>query len=206
MGVSISLSTLFQVIYGLNEIQTGLAILSRQVGAILGVLVHSRILDRQYSRVLRQYNERVQKTHGQNNSESLMKREANYIAPDFPYFPGSSRPHMARNCAFSGSFCLYGFYMSMDVLLVDLHPGKGASISGAANLARCVCSALFTETVELGFQSVGIGWTFTIFAVILILSNALLPLLIHRGPQWRAKRLAKEDQVHVTSDNNETSA
>lgn len=86
MSVSIALSTLFQSAYGLNEIQTGLALLSRQVGAVLGVIVHSRILDRQYSRVSRQYNEPSRTDRDQDNSRMLKMREANYVAPDFPIF------------------------------------------------------------------------------------------------------------------------
>jgi hypothetical protein len=53
-------------------------------------------------------------------------------------------------------------------LLVDLFPGRGASITASNNLVRCILGAVMTVAVDPGIQGVGVGWFFTVRKLTLV--------------------------------------
>jgi cyanate permease len=73
-------------------------------------------------------------------------------------------------------------------LLVDLFPGKGASITASNNLVRCVLGALATVYIDPGISGVGIQWMFTILGLIMLIHIICIPILIKFGPKWKEER------------------
>lgn len=76
-------------------------------------------------------------------------------------------------------------------LVVDLFPGKSATITATNNLVRCLLGAVATVSIEPGIQNVGVGWIFTIIGLVCVASNVLVPVLFKYGPRWRKERIER---------------
>lgn len=60
--------------------------------------------------------------------------------------------------------------------------------------------AILSVVIEPGFQNIGTGWMFTIFTIILLLSNSSILFVLKFGPRWRTKRAqAAEEKMFNTS-------
>ncbi|CAK7221107.1 hypothetical protein SBRCBS47491_004415 [Sporothrix bragantina] len=76
------------------------------------------------------------------------------------------------------------------LLLVDMFPSNAGASSAAYNMIRCSLSAVVTAVVTPLTNAIGLGWTFTIFAGVLLAAYPFLVLLQIKGPAWRKKRAA----------------
>src|ERR1700759_4787890 len=87
----------------------------------------------------------------------------------------------------STSYCCYLALTSpsMNILLVDMYPGKPASATAANNLLRCWLGAGSTALVVPLINAVGIGWAATIAAGIWVGYTPVLLLIMKKGPRWR---------------------
>lgn len=70
-------------------------------------------------------------------------------------------------------------------LNVDLHPGETGLASVAASLTRCLAGALGVGVLQPMLDSVGAGWTFTIFGLMSASSVPMLLAMRSWGPSWR---------------------
>lgn len=84
-------------------------------------------------------------------------------------------------------------------MLVDLNEDATATAAAANNLNRCLSGAAATAVVDHMFKAMGMEWTFTHLALLMV---ACLPgprVLEKLGPRWRAetagnKAEKKQDQ------------
>lgn len=70
-------------------------------------------------------------------------------------------------------------------LNVDLHPNETGLASVATNVTRCLAAAVAVAALQPLLDSVGVGWTFTIFGLLSSLSIPMLLVLRFWGPTWR---------------------
>ncbi|KZW01335.1 MFS general substrate transporter [Exidia glandulosa HHB12029] len=81
---------------------------------------------------------------------------------------------------------------SHQVLLMDLAPGQGASVTAANNMFRCLLSACIVAFQDPLRSAVGVGWLFVLFAGTMVMIVAPLIFVERRfGPGWRRKRAEK---------------
>ena len=116
-------------------------------------------------------------------------------------------------------------------LLVDLFLERSASITAASNLVRNAFrynkkervymtifmiifndiqflslvynSSVATAVLQPIVDSVGIGWVYTIFGIILSSCTASVPLLLKYGENWRKVRAAQEERRREKKEENE---
>ncbi|KAL1932431.1 hypothetical protein VTP01DRAFT_8109 [Rhizomucor pusillus] len=212
-AVLISMSSMFPDLYGLNQLQVGLCYLVQGFGCILGSFSAGRLLDHDYRVFARK-----------RGLDAETKKGAK-IPLDFPIYWARLRTTWIQSgviqivtiiygwmlwihahlvvpliLQFFMGFSLIGIFNGIQTLLVDLFPGKGASISASNNLARCILGAILSVVIEPGFQNIGTGWMFTIFTIILLLSNSSILFVLKFGPRWRTKRAqAAEEKMFNTS-------
>ncbi|KAF7724883.1 hypothetical protein EC973_000596 [Apophysomyces ossiformis] len=197
---------LFQSKYSLSELQVGLCFLCQGVGCVLGSIAEGKILDRDF---------RI--TAEESGIEH--KKGAGQVPLEFPIYKARLRTlwigaglmqivtliygwciqinaplAVALVLQFLAGYALTSVMTVFQTLLIDLLPGKGASITASINLSRCLLGAVATVVISPGIQGVGAGWMFTILALILIASNSLLYFLMKYGPQWRERR-AQQDAL-----------
>jgi hypothetical protein len=85
----------------------------------------------------------------------------------------------------------------LQTLLVDLHPDSPATAQAGLNLVRCALSACGLAALQLVIDSVGPGWTFTMFAGICLGTTPLLWMENKWGMEWR---LAKGGPVSIEEE------
>ena len=72
-------------------------------------------------------------------------------------------------------------------LITDLNPGQIATVQATYNLVRCVLSAAGGASLQAVIDRVGVGWCFTIYSCIGLLSIPLFMILRERGSEWRSE-------------------
>ena len=73
-------------------------------------------------------------------------------------------------------------------LLTDLNTGRTATVQASYNLIRCASSAAGIAALQAMINSVGLGWCFTIYAVMGLLCAPICMVLRQRGWEWRKKK------------------
>lgn len=64
------------------------------------------------------------------------------------------------------------------------------------NLVRCSFGALVSSVINLIIDAMGVGWTFTLLSLIVLLfAPALTLLVIHKGPDWRKARTLRSGKT-----------
>ncbi|CAO3636467.1 unnamed protein product [Mucor hiemalis] len=186
----------------LSELEIGLCFLCMGFGTILGSFIKGRWLDYDYRVV----------------SKKLKEQGLSEDPDEFPIFTARLRSLWYNLVLMVIATFIYGWMLVIDAplpvpliiqflfgisasgvmntsqtLLVDLFPGKGASITASNNLMRCILGAIATVYIDPGISGVGTGWMFTILGFVLLLNNVCLPVLIKKGPQWRRNRLERQN-------------
>ena len=190
------MSTLFQQIYGLSEIQTGLTFIGNGVGCIIGTLTTGKFLDIDYARI---------KTEFAGNQEDFPLERARLRTlwlwggleiGSVLVFGWTLQHHVHISVPIICTFVLgWASTSNMGVVstfMVDLFPKKSASATAALNLTRCLLGAGGTAAVLPIVNAIGVGWTFTLMAALILGSLGLVLLQMQKGPQWRRNRQMKE--------------
>jgi MFS family permease len=94
-------------------------------------------------------------------------------------------------------------FQVLNVLLVDIYPGKGATVTAAVNLVRCEVGAGFAAFLSPLEKGIGEGWTYTLFACLILFSIFCLMIPMAYGMKWRqqqsARRAAREENSGGTA-------
>lgn len=69
--------------------------------------------------------------------------------------------------------------------MVDIHPDKSGLASVAVSLVRCTAAAVGLSVQQILIDEIGVGWTFTLFALLCMSSIPMLLVVRIRGPKWR---------------------
>lgn len=88
-------------------------------------------------------------------------------------------------------------YQVLNVLMVDIYPGKPAVATAANNLVRCEIGAVFSAIILPLINAIGIGWAYTILALIFMAFAPMLLVIMRKGPRWRKEKKAKEDKARL---------
>lgn len=189
-------SSLFADIYNITELQIGLTFLANGFGCMLGTLTTGRLLDRDYAR--------LQSKHQGDVADFPIEQarlRTVWLWSPFQWFAVllfgwtlDKGVHIAAPIV--ASFVLAWSAMSaqsvISTYLVDIFPKKSASATAALNLARCLMGAGATASVEPTIQRIGVGWTFTLWTGLMVLSLGLIGVQMRYGAQWRRMREARE--------------
>jgi len=81
---------------------------------------------------------------------------------------------------FSGASQVFVF-VTCGTLLTELNESRSSTVQASYNLVRCALSATGIAALEAMIQGVGVGWCFTIFAVMGALCVPLVYLLKLKG-------------------------
>jgi multidrug resistance protein len=98
---------------------------------------------------------------------------------------------------------MIGYSNATSALIVDMYPKKAGAATAANNLTRCLIGAAATGAVSPMVESIGIGWTFTVFGFLLTAGSPLLLLIMKNGIMWRRKIRAKEERKRVKAEEKE---
>ncbi|OBZ84217.1 Quinidine resistance protein 2 [Choanephora cucurbitarum] len=189
--------------YGLSELEIGFCYLCMGSGTIIGGLIKGKMLDKDFRKV---NEEACLKNPDQKEVEICFYKArlsscwvSLFFSDVLPIVYGwclQKNTHLAIPLIlqFLTGVSNASLTICIQSLLIDLFPGKGASITASNNLTRCILGAIASSVIDPGIEGVGVGWMFTIIGLLVTLLNISIPVLLKFGPRWRAQRIERLKQ------------
>ncbi|OKL57155.1 hypothetical protein UA08_07637 [Talaromyces atroroseus] len=202
--VTVAITSLYQEIYDLNDLQIGLCYLPFGAGASLAAFANGKFLDFNYRRISKQLGVSVVRNRQADLRDFPIEKARLQIA--FPLILGAICLVIAFGwvldynvsvaapivITFFMGFCLTGSFNTVSTLLVDLFPTKAATATAGSNITRCLLGAGATAVIQPMLDAMGRGWCYTFIALVMLCTTPLLFVLMKRGPQWREERRLRE--------------
>lgn len=91
-------------------------------------------------------------------------------------------------------YCLIAGTQCLNVLMVDIHPGKPATATAANNVVRCLLGAAASAAILPMSAAMGTGWAYTILALLFVVSSTGPILTMKYGIQWRRAKKEKSER------------
>ncbi|KAL4249199.1 MFS transporter superfamily protein [Abortiporus biennis] len=178
--------------YGYNALQIGLVLLAYGIGSILGSVLGGRWSDRVFNRLKAQ--------NGGVSTPELRLQSTKYF---FVFLPASviaygwiceKHVHVAAICVmlFLSGFFSICIYASTLAYIVDANVGRSSSAVATNSCFRGV-SAFVAAEVAVPIQSaIGDGGLYSLWAGLMVVSEALILVVWWKGGEWRANAEARE--------------
>ena len=77
---------------------------------------------------------------------------------------------------------------------MDINPNIAGTATAAFNLIRCLLGAGATALILPMTQAMGLGWSYTLIALVYVLLSPMLLVVIRYGPRWRAERKERDEK------------
>ncbi|PMD41029.1 MFS general substrate transporter [Hyaloscypha variabilis F] len=208
-AISTGASVAFASNYGFNQIKIGLMFIPIGCGSIISALSIGRLADWNYRRWAKKLNILVVKNRRQDLTNFPIERARLEIV--FPLFFVAVAAIIAYGwiltkkisvavpivLLFLTGFSLTATFQILNVLMVDIYPGKPSVATAANNFSRCEIGAVFSAILLPLVDSIGWGWAYTLLALLFLAFLPMLLLVMQRGPKWRKQRKASEDKARA---------
>ncbi|KAI0437234.1 MFS general substrate transporter [Xylaria telfairii] len=173
-----SLSTLFINLYGITEIQAGLIYLPSGIGSCAGAYGAGAVLDHDYRTTARKH-DMIPDARAENDISGFPIEKARFRS--IWYFIGAAavsvigygwaldfKVHIAipLSLQFIIGLSTAVIFNMCGTLLVDVHPHSSSAAQAANSLVRAFLAGGGTAIVQTLLDSIGVGWTFTLFGTI----------------------------------------
>ncbi|KAF4447791.1 putative MFS transporter [Fusarium austroafricanum] len=201
-GVNTGLPQLMASLYSLSEVQTSLCFLAFGVGSAVCTVITGRLMDRAYRNTAAKHNIPLKFARRDPNMpveharlQVTWPHIAAAIASLIGYGWTLNKPtHLAGPMVFLFviGYTTTAVAQALNALMVDLFPQDAATASAANNLIRCGLGAAIAAAIQPLTDAVHPGWTYTIFATLLLLIVPFFMVLTGFGPAWRASRIKQD--------------
>ncbi|KAJ5542323.1 hypothetical protein N7461_008326 [Penicillium sp. DV-2018c] len=211
--VSASIPSIYNELYGLNDLQVGLCYIPFGLGSTLASIGNGKFLDYNYRRIAKRLNfPLVKNRHTDLRNYPIEKARLQIAFPllatgsicvlVFGWFLNYKIHLAAPTCIlFFMGLSLTGAFNTVSTLLVDLYPTQAAKATAANNFVRCLLGAGATALIDPMLSAMGRGWCFTFIALVMMATTPLLLVVIRKGPKWREERRVKEEAEHIGKAN-----
>ncbi|KAM0389148.1 hypothetical protein ACHAQC_009026 [Fusarium culmorum] len=195
--VAAAMPSLFEDLYGFNEVQNGLMFLPIAAGSIIAAFIVGTFTNRNYKRHCDKLGIPYERSKQQDLSSFPIERARLEIG--FPLlllaavmviawgWAVDAKTNVAVPCVISGlmGVGIVGFNNTVNSLLIDIHPSKAGTASAANNLTRCLVGAGASAAIIPMIDAMGVGWAFTLVGGLYILGCPILIILMIWGKKWR---------------------
>ncbi|KZT54242.1 MFS general substrate transporter [Calocera cornea HHB12733] len=183
----------------LTEVDLGLCFLANGIGSLVGSITSGRLLDWDWARAKRHAKEKGVTEY--DYVEHARLRTSPFYWIMFVLFTiaygwtAAFRVHIAALLVFQffAGWALSGIFTSNQTLMMDLFPGRGASVTACNNLVRCLTGSVVVSVVDFSITNIGAGWTFTIMGLATAATAWPLTFIEWKyGKGWRKQREARQ--------------
>jgi len=195
-----TLSTEFAAIYHYNNMEIGLCYLPYGLGCCCAAVFQGYAIDWNYRRIARKIGFTIDYHKGDDLSAFPIERAR--LQPVIPIllvgiasticygWVLQAETHLAGPLVllFIIGLCVTGSFSILNTLVVDLYPEAPATAIAANNLVRCLFGAGGTAVIEPMLRAMGRGWTYTFWALVLVVFSPMLYILANIGPRCRERR------------------
>lgn len=195
-----SIPSLFQEIYGFNELQIGLSFIPFGVGCAIAARFYGFLMDKNYKRIAKKvgFSTDIKRGDDLRNFPIERARIETFLIPLYigiatllcwGWVLQAKAPLAAPLVlSFIIGFCFTGSNCVISVMLVDLYPLSPATATAANNLVRCWMGAGGTAVILYMIGSMGLGWCFTFIAAVIFFTSPMLFAEMRWGMKWREER------------------
>ena len=210
--VTTSLPSLFEEIYGFNQLQIGLAFIPFGVGSTVASIATGKLMDWNFARIARNrdhINNAISTSLDGLQDFPLEKARVQVVWPllytgvvatlCYGWVLEKAAPLAAPLfLQFVIGLCFTGVFDIMSTLFVDLYPQSPATATAANNLVRCLIGAAGTALIIQMIEAMGKGWCFTFLTAVVFVLSPLLAVDVIWGPKWReARRLRLQASMEL---------
>ena len=214
--IQTSIPSIYQDIYGFNELEIGLTFLPGGVGVILGGFATGKLMDSNYRKTAKEIGFTVDKVFGDDMNRFPIERARSrgswcLLAISSCVLVGygwavETHAHPSISLILQ---CIMGFMCTVfnqmfSALLVDVFPGNPSTAAASGNIARCTLSAAVVAILQPLVHALGRGWFFTLLGIVTGVAGFVAVLLIQTcGRKWRGQRTSKAIESSSGNDSGE---
>ena len=211
-AISTGASTAFRRIYGFNDLQVSLMFLPIGVGGIISAFTTGKAVDWNYRRHAKIHNITVDKKRQQDLTNFPIERARLEIALPLFYLGAAAVLGygwvMDTKVSLAGpiillfimGYSITAAFQVLNVLMVDIYPGRPATATTANNIVRCELGAAASAAIVPMAQAMGNGWAYTLLSLLFVAYSPVLILTMTSGMKWRQAKKAKEDEKRTVTD------
>ncbi|KAL2008420.1 hypothetical protein VTN00DRAFT_6614 [Thermoascus crustaceus] len=200
-------SSLFEYFYRFNDIQIALMFVPFGAGSTISAFTTGRLVDWNYRRHAKRCGVPVVRNRRQNLSRLPLERAR--LELGLPMFYTGCATVIAygwtMNMAhhhhvslavpvillFLLGYSLVAAFQVLNILMVDIYPGKPATATAANNLVRCEIGAAASAVIAPMVEAMGTGWSYTVLALIVVGFTPCLMVVMRYGMGWRQQEAEK---------------
>jgi MFS family permease len=186
------MSTLFSSTYDLSELHIGFTYIANGVACVAGTLTTGKFLDFDYNRVKSLYEGNPEDFPLERARLRTLWLWAGIQIASVLVFGWTMEYHVNIAvpiiCTFFLGWSATSIIGIITTYMVDIFPKKGASATAALNFVRCLMGAGGTAAVLPITNAIGVGWTFTLWAGLMLAALGLIILQMAKGQKWRRRR------------------
>ena len=97
-------------------------------------------------------------------------------------------------------YCLIAGTQCLNVLMIDIYPGKPATATAANNVVRCLLGAAASAAILPMSEAMGNGWAYTVLALLFVVCSIGPAFTMKYGIQWRRAKKEKAEQKKKAKD------
>ncbi|KAF7190830.1 MFS transporter M6 [Pseudocercospora fuligena] len=200
-AISTGASTSFHTLYGFDDLCVSLMFLPIGGGGVISAFTTGMLVDWNYRRHAKRLNFPVKRNRQTDLSDFPIELVRMKIALPLLLVGAiaiigygwmlSHKISLAGPAImlFILGYCLTAGFQVLNVLMVDIYPGKPATATAASNVTRCLLGAAASAAITPMSEAIGNGWAYTILAVLFLISTIGPITSMRYGISWRkAKR------------------
>ncbi|KAK9370594.1 major facilitator superfamily domain-containing protein [Lipomyces kononenkoae] len=206
-AISTGASSQFSQLYGFSDIQIALIFIPIGVGGLLSALTTGKLVDWNYRRHAKINGFEIVRNRGQDLTDFPIERARLQIALPMFYLGAASVVSygwvMDHKVSLAGpvillflmGYSLTGAFQVLNILMVDIYPGKPATATAANNLFRCELGAAASAAIVPMSNAMGNGWAYTLLALLFVAASPAMWYIMKYGPRWRKAKKELERKV-----------
>lgn len=97
-------------------------------------------------------------------------------------------------------YCLIAGTQCLNVLMVDIYPGKPATATAANNVVRCLLGAAASAAILPMSDAMGNGWAYTVLALLFVIASIGPVFTMKYGIKWRKAKKEKSERKKMAKE------
>ncbi|OHE90790.1 major facilitator superfamily transporter [Colletotrichum orchidophilum] len=203
-AIAASMPTQIQGIYGFDSLKVGLMYLPMAGGSVVAAFLVGPLINWNYRRHCKHLGIPYDKSRQQDLTGFPIEKARLEIGLPLLYLSSvlllvwgwalHLRAPVAVPCVllFLFGVGMIGFNNTTNTLIIDIHPGKAGTATAANNFTRCLLGAAATAAIIPMINGMGVGWAFTLLALLYIVFSPALLAIMYWGVKWRQNAKNKE--------------
>ncbi|KAM0194467.1 hypothetical protein ACHAPC_000941 [Botrytis cinerea] len=203
-AISTGASSQFGSLYGFSQLKVSLMFIPVGAGSLVSAFTTGKIVDFNYRRYAKIHKFPLIKNRQMDLTSFPIEKARLEISLPLFYLGALAIIAygwvMGHHVSIAGpvillfviGYTLVASFQVLNILMVDIYPGKPATATAANNVVRCELGAIATAVIVPMVNAIGTGWSYTILALLFVIYGPVLIIIMRSGIRWRSQKKVKE--------------